>query len=98
MQHGRKHAATQGNSRMVKSHGTGGGEMVVSQNSGYLFYDRHNEDYSNLGSILGSPDFGKVPNSDLTPTMENEMDTGIKMCLMGLGWWAWFTYQDGVLL
>ena len=32
----------------------------VSQNYGYLFGDPYNKDYSILGSILGSPYFGKL--------------------------------------
>ena len=35
--------------------------MGDSQISGYLFEAPHNEDYSILGSILGSPYFGKLP-------------------------------------
>ena len=35
--------------------------MGVSQNSGYLFGGPNNKDYSILGSILGSPYFGKLP-------------------------------------
>ena len=35
--------------------------MRVSQNKGYHFGDPHNKDYSILGSILGSPYFGKPP-------------------------------------
>ena len=34
--------------------------MGVSQNWGYRFGGPHNKDYSILGSILGSPYFGKV--------------------------------------
>ena len=33
----------------------------VSENSGYPFGGPHNKDYSILGSILGSPYFGKLP-------------------------------------
>ena len=33
----------------------------VSQNWGYPFGDPHNKDYNTLGSILGSPYFGKLP-------------------------------------
>ena len=35
--------------------------MGVSLNYGYLFGGPHNKDYSILGSILGSPYFGKLP-------------------------------------
>ena len=35
--------------------------MGVSQNYGYLFGGPNNKDYSILGSILGSPYFGKLP-------------------------------------
>ena len=35
--------------------------LGVSQNYGYLFGGPHNKDYSILGSILGSPYFGKLP-------------------------------------
>ena len=37
--------------------------MGVSQNYGYLFGGPNNKDYSILGSILGSPYFGKLPNT-----------------------------------
>ena len=36
--------------------------MVVSQNEGYQFGGPNSKDYSILGSILGSPHFGKPPN------------------------------------
>ena len=36
-------------------------DMGVSQNSGYFFGGPHSKDYSILGSILGSPYFGKQP-------------------------------------
>ena len=39
--------------------------MGVSQNWGYLFGGPYNKDYSILGSILGSPYFGKLPFSSL---------------------------------
>ena len=35
--------------------------MGVSQNYGYLVGGPYNKDYSILGSILGYPDFGKLP-------------------------------------
>ena len=35
--------------------------MGVSQNQGYLFGGPYNKDYSILGSILGYPNFGKLP-------------------------------------
>ena len=38
--------------------------MGVSQNSGYLFGGSNNKDYSILGSISGSPYFGKLPYED----------------------------------
>ena len=37
--------------------------MGVSQDWGYPFEGPNNEDYSILGSILGSPYFGKLPRS-----------------------------------
>ena len=37
-------------------------QMGVSQNYGYLFGGPNNKDYSILGSKLGSPYFGKLPN------------------------------------
>ena len=40
--------------------------MEVSQNYGYLIEGPHNKDCSILGSILGSPDFGKLPNGRLS--------------------------------
>ena len=36
--------------------------MGVSQNEGYLIRGLHIKDYSILGSILGYPNFGKLPN------------------------------------
>ena len=39
--------------------------MVVSQNEGYQFGGPNSTDYSILGSILGSPYFGKPPYSRL---------------------------------
>ena len=36
--------------------------MGISQNYGYHFGGPHNKDYSILGSILGSPYFGKLPH------------------------------------
>ena len=36
-------------------------DLGVSQNWGYHFRGPHNKDYSILGSILGSPHFGKLP-------------------------------------
>ena len=35
--------------------------MGVSQHYGYLLGDPYNKDYSILGSLLGSPNFGKLP-------------------------------------
>ena len=40
------------------------GDMGASQNRGTLFGGPHNKDYSILGSILGSPYFGKLPYGD----------------------------------
>ena len=45
----------------------------VSQNYGYLFEGPHNKDYSILGSILGSPYFGKLPYTHII--------TRLKSCL-----------------
>ena len=40
--------------------------MVVSQSlAGYIFGDPYNKDYNILGSILGSPYFGKLPCSEV---------------------------------
>ena len=36
--------------------------MEVFQNYGYLFGDLYNKDYSILGSIVGYPNFGKLPH------------------------------------
>ena len=36
-------------------------DLVVSQNLGYLFGGPYTKDYNILGSILGSPYFGKLP-------------------------------------
>ena len=36
--------------------------MGVFQNYGYLFGGPHSKDYGILGSILGSPYFGKLPH------------------------------------
>ena len=38
--------------------------MGVSQNLGVPFWGPNNKDYSILGSILGSPYFGKLPNQE----------------------------------
>ena len=38
-----------------------GEDLGVSQNYGYPFGGPHNKDYSILGSLLGSPYFGKLP-------------------------------------
>ena len=38
--------------------------MGVSLNFGYLFGGPYNTDYSMLGSILGSPNLGKLPHGD----------------------------------
>ena len=35
--------------------------MGVSQNYAYHFGGPHNKDYNIFGSILGSPNFGKLP-------------------------------------
>ena len=35
--------------------------IIISQNLGYLLGGSYNEEYSILGSILGSPYFGKLP-------------------------------------
>ena len=40
--------------------------MGVSQNSGYLFGGPNNKAYSILGSIVGYPNFGKLPYSECT--------------------------------
>ena len=37
-------------------------QMGVSQNYGYLSGGPYNKDYNILGSILGSPYLGKLPN------------------------------------
>ena len=39
----------------------------VSQNWGYRFGGPYNKDYSILGSILGYPDFGKLPKNPIIP-------------------------------
>ena len=43
-------------------------DMCVSQNWGYLFGGPYNKDYSILGSILGSPNSGKLPYCALSWT------------------------------
>ena len=40
-------------------------DMGVSQNWGYLFCGPYNKDYSIWGSILGYPNFGKLPHASL---------------------------------
>ena len=47
--------------------------LQVSQNYGYLFGGSHNKDYSILGSILGSPSFGKRPFKGLTLPKQGDM-------------------------
>ena len=37
-------------------------DMAVSQNYGYLLRSSNSRDYNTLGSILGSPYFGKLPH------------------------------------
>ena len=55
--------------------------MVVLQNQGYLFGGPHSEDYTILGSILGSPYFWKISYRDYTSLYRN-----IYGCVMwGLG-------------
>ena len=39
----------------------------VSQNEGYFLEDSNKKDYSILGSILGSPYLGKLPNPKIHP-------------------------------
>ena len=39
----------------------------MSQNWGYFFGGPHNKDYNISGSILGSPDFGKLPCGSRIP-------------------------------
>ena len=39
----------------------GARDMGISQKLGVPFWGVYNKDYSILGSILGSPDFGKLP-------------------------------------
>ena len=39
-------------------------------NLGYIFGGPYNTDYSILGSILGSPYFGKLPNSPKPQTLK----------------------------
>ena len=52
--------AAQGSSECAM--GTGSiWDVEVSQNDGYLIGGPHNKDCSILGSILGSPYFGKLP-------------------------------------
>ena len=46
-------------------------DMGVSQNYGYLVGGAHNKEYSILGSILGSPYFGKLPFSCGSTTCKN---------------------------
>ena len=62
--------------------------MGGSQNFGYLFEGLNNKDYSNLGSILGSLYFGKLPYVKL---LENicflwvPIHTDARICLYYLG-------------
>ena len=42
----------------------------VSQFRGTLFRGPYNKDYSILGSILGSPDFGKLPCGSYSPSIQ----------------------------
>ena len=51
------------------------GYMGVSQNKGYHFGDPHNKDYSILGSILGSPYFGKPPYKNFKADVQSISNT-----------------------
>ena len=44
-------------------------------NYGYLFGGPHNKDYSILGSILGSPYFGKLPSSVIGPDISRSFQS-----------------------
>ena len=48
--------------------------MGVSQNQGYLFGGPYHKDYSIVGSILGSPYFGKLPSIFLVKTCLNQVE------------------------
>ena len=66
---------------MLRAQGSGSRTWCVGPHTkwgfpeirGTLFGGPNNKDYSILGSILGSPDFGKVPNRGLKgPKMKDE--------------------------
>ena len=51
--------------------------MGGSQNSGYHFGGPNNKDYSIMGSILGSPYFGKLPYKDYIRIMGKKMEATV---------------------
>ena len=59
--------------------------MGVSQNEGYHFGgpQNHNEDYSVLGSIVGSPHSGKLPYRD-SGTCRLAVEEGLGLKGLGL--------------
>ena len=62
--------------------------LVVSQNSGYLFGGPYNQDYDILGSILGSPYFGKLPfGLNMVPLFQETLSLlGAQLCIQDLRW------------
>ena len=54
----------------------------VSQNDGYLIQGPHNKDCSILGSILGSPYFGKLPQSTRELSLVGHLSMNIWLCHM----------------
>ena len=62
--------------------------MGVCQVEGYHFGDPHNKDYNILGSILGSPYFGKPPYSPFVSThilIDLQSPPPLKQPLLGEG-------------
>ena len=57
-------------------------KMLVSQIRGTLCRDPFNKDYSILGSILGSPYFGKLPN---IPVLSVDLGAGLSAWGVGSG-------------
>ena len=56
--------------------------MRVSQNFGYLFGGPYNKDYTILGSILGSPYFGKLPYANMSQSL-NSLQAGLHRDYIG---------------
>ena len=70
------------------------GNMGVSQNCGYLFGVPILNDYSILGSILGSPYFGKLPYEVMNRTQRGQVRASLRSvsCWAGSGRFYGFSW------